>query len=190
MSSPVNPGEQPRLPDLAQKMEPDASAPDVALLEANLHPLRQIIVRASEPDPVASQVSPLPGLIALFAGTDKAAKAAAVAVLARELRQSAYRVDLAAIVSKYIGETEKNLGRVLDAANASGAILFFDEADALFGQRSEVKDSNDRYANIQVGYLLQRLEQRPGVAIIAANTTAWHHGWLRRMHFVIHFPPV
>ena len=93
----------------------------------------------------------------------------AAEVLAGELGLDLYRIDLAAVVSKYIGETEKNLRRVFDAAEASGAVLLFDEADALFGKRSEVKDSHDRYANIEVGYLLQRMEAYRGLAILTTN---------------------
>ena len=93
----------------------------------------------------------------------------AAEVLARELRLDLYRIDLSSVVSKYIGETEKNLRRVFDAAEAGGAILLFDEADALFGKRSEVKDSHDRYANIEVSYLLQRMEAYRGLAILTTN---------------------
>ena len=92
-----------------------------------------------------------------------------IEVLARELRLDLYRIDLASVVSKYIGETEKNLRRVFDAAEDGGAILFFDECDALFGKRSKVRDSHDRYANIEVNYLLQRIEAYRGLAILATN---------------------
>jgi SpoVK/Ycf46/Vps4 family AAA+-type ATPase len=93
----------------------------------------------------------------------------AAAVLANELDRDLYRVDLSPVVSKYIGETEKNLRRLFDAAEDSGAILFFDEADALFGKRSEVKDSHDRFANIEISFLLERMESYRGVAILATN---------------------
>ena len=113
----------------------------------------------------------------------------AAEVLANELRLDLYRIDLSAVVSKYIGETEKNLRRVFDAAEDGGAILFFDEADALFGKRSEVKDSHDRYANIEVNYLLQRMEAYRGLAILATNMkSALDTAFLRRLRFVVDFP--
>jgi SpoVK/Ycf46/Vps4 family AAA+-type ATPase len=181
MSSANDPRNQlPRLDNLAQKMEPNANQPEIALPETQLQMLRQIAARASERAPIA-----------LFVGTDSAAKAAAATVLARELHRNVHRIDLAAIVSKYIGETEKNLRRVFDAAEASGALLFFDEAEALFSNRSEVKDAHDRYANIEVNYLLQHIEEYHAIAIIAINMiTSWHADWLHRVHFVLHFPPI
>ena len=110
-------------------------------------------------------------------------------VLANELRLDLYRIDLATVVSKYIGETEKNLRRVFDAAEEGGAILLFDEADALFGKRSEVKDSHDRYANIEVSYLLQRMEAYRGLAILTTNLrSALDPAFLRRIRFVVEFP--
>src|SRR5204863_9938553 len=96
-------------------------------------------------------------------------KTMAAEVLARELKLDLFRIDLSQVINKYIGETEKNLRRVFDAAEGGGAILLFDEADALFGKRSEVKDSHDRYANIEVSYLLQRMEQYRGLAILTTN---------------------
>ncbi len=100
-----------------------------------------------------------------------------------------YRIDLSAVVSKYIGETEKNLRRLFDAAEDGGAILFFDEADALFGKRSEVKDSHDRYANIEINYLLQRLESFGGLAILASNMkSALDTAFMRRLRFIVNFP--
>ena len=113
----------------------------------------------------------------------------AAEVLANELRLDLYRIDLSAVVSKYIGETEKNLRRVFDAAEDGGAILFFDEADALFGKRSEVKDSHDRYANIEINYLLQRMEAYRGLAILATNMkSALDTAFMRRLRFVVNFP--
>ena len=109
------------------------------------------------------------GISALFAGESGTGKTMAAEVIANELRLDLYRIDLSAVVSKYIGETEKNLRRLFDAAEDGGAILFFDEADALFGKRSEVKDSHDRYANIEINYLLQRMEAYRGLAILATN---------------------
>jgi SpoVK/Ycf46/Vps4 family AAA+-type ATPase len=110
-------------------------------------------------------------------------------VLANELDLDLYRIDLSSVVSKYIGETEKNLRRVFDAAEEGGAILLFDEADALFGKRSEVKDSHDRYANIEVSYLLQRMESYRGLAILTTNQkNALDPAFLRRLRFVVQFP--
>ena len=105
------------------------------------------------------------------------------------LQLDLYRIDLSSVVSKYIGETEKNLRRVFDAAEDGGAILFFDEADALFGKRSEVKDSHDRYANIEINYLLQRMESYRGLAVLATNMkSALDPAFLRRIRFVVNFP--
>ena len=110
-------------------------------------------------------------------------------MLANELRLDLYRIDLSAVVSKYIGETEKNLRRVFDAAEEGGAILLFDEADALFGKRSEVKDSHDRYANIEVSYLLQRMEAYRGLAILTTNLkNALDPAFMRRIRFILQFP--
>jgi SpoVK/Ycf46/Vps4 family AAA+-type ATPase len=113
----------------------------------------------------------------------------AAEILANHLKLELYRIDLAGVVSKYIGETEKNLRKVFDAAEQAGAILFFDEADALFGKRTEVKDSHDRYANIEVNYLLQRMEEYRGLAILATNRkTALDRAFLRRLRFLVDFP--
>jgi SpoVK/Ycf46/Vps4 family AAA+-type ATPase len=114
----------------------------------------------------------------------------AAEVIANELSLDLYRIDLSAVVNKYIGETEKNLRRVFDAAECGGVILFFDEADALFGKRSEVKDSHDRYANIEINYLLQRLESYRGLAILATNMrTALDTAFTRRIRFIVEFHP-
>jgi SpoVK/Ycf46/Vps4 family AAA+-type ATPase len=113
----------------------------------------------------------------------------AAEVMATALRLDLYRIDLAGVVSKYIGETEKNLRRVFDAAEDGGAILFFDEADALFGKRTEVKDSHDRYANIEINYLLQRMEGYRGLAVLATNRKGdLDPAFLRRIRFVVNFP--
>jgi SpoVK/Ycf46/Vps4 family AAA+-type ATPase len=110
-------------------------------------------------------------------------------VIARELGLDLYKIDLSAIVSKYIGETEKNLDSIFRAAQSSNAILFFDEADALFGKRSEVKDAHDRYANIEVAYLLQKIEEYEGVVILASNLSKnIDDAFARRMHYVVEFP--
>ena len=113
----------------------------------------------------------------------------AAEVIASELGVDLYRVDLAGVVSKYIGETEKNLDQIFGAAEASNGIVFFDEADALFGKRSEVHDSHDRYANIEISYLLQKMEEYEGIAILATNLRAnMDDAFLRRLAFVVHFP--
>lgn len=126
---------------------------------------------------------------ALFAGDSGTGKTMAAEVIASELGLDLYRVDLSAVVSKYIGETEKNLCRLFDAAEASGAVLLFDEADALFGKRSDVKDSHDRYANLEVAYLLQRMEAYRGLAILTTNLrTNVDSAFMRRLRFVVQFP--
>ena len=126
---------------------------------------------------------------ALFAGESGTGKTMAAEVIANALRLNLYRIDLSAVVSKYIGETEKNLRRLFDAAEDGGAILFFDEADALFGKRSEVKDSHDRYANIEINYLLQRMEAYGGLAILATNMkSALDTAFMRRLRFIVNFP--
>jgi SpoVK/Ycf46/Vps4 family AAA+-type ATPase len=129
------------------------------------------------------------GLTALFAGTSGTGKSMAAEVIAGELGLDLYRIDLATVVSKYIGETEKNLHAIFAAATHSGAILLFDEADALFGKRSEVRDSHDRYANLEVSYLLQQMEAYQGVAILTTNMQhALDPAFLRRLRFVVQFP--
>ena len=129
------------------------------------------------------------GLKSLFAGASGTGKTMAAGVIARELELDLYKIDLSSIVSKYIGETEKNLDRIFRAAQSSNAILFFDEADALFGKRSEVKDAHDRYANIEVAYLLQKIEEYEGVVILASNLSKnIDDAFSRRMHYVVEFP--
>jgi SpoVK/Ycf46/Vps4 family AAA+-type ATPase len=129
------------------------------------------------------------GLKVLFAGESGTGKTMAGQALARDLGLDLFRIDLATVVSKYIGETERNLDRIFDAAEGSNAILFFDEADALFGKRSEVRDSHDRYANIEVAYLLQKMESYEGAVILATNLRRnIDEAFLRRLDFVIDFP--
>jgi SpoVK/Ycf46/Vps4 family AAA+-type ATPase len=129
------------------------------------------------------------GISALFAGESGTGKTLAAEVIAHELQLNLYRIDLSQVVSKYIGETEKNLRRLFDAAEDGGSILFFDEADALFGKRSEVKDSHDRYANIEINYLLQRMDAYRGLAILATNMkSALDTAFMRRLRFVVNFP--
>ena len=158
---------RPRLDDLAQRIEPAAAWDDLVLPEAQLQILRDIAAHVRQRAKVyeswgfAAKGARGLGISALFAGASGTGKTMAAEVLADELRLDLYRIDLSQVVSKYIGETEKNLRRVFDAAEEGGAMLLFDEADALFGKRSEVKDSHDRYANIEVSYLLQRMESLP-----------------------------
>lgn len=129
------------------------------------------------------------GLTVLFSGPSGTGKTMAADVIAGELGLDLYKIDLSSVISKYIGETEKNLSRIFDEAETSNAILFFDEADALFGKRSEVKDSHDRYANIEVGYLLQRMEEYEGVAILATNLRKnMDEAFVRRLHFTLDLP--
>jgi SpoVK/Ycf46/Vps4 family AAA+-type ATPase len=122
----------------------------------------------------------------LFTGSNASAAAEAQA---KELRRDLYRIDLSAVVGKYIGETGKNLDRAFGEAERAGAILFFDEADALFGKRTDVKDSHDRYANLDVGYVLQRLEAFGGIAIVAAKSNAVLPASMLRRFSVYRFPP-
>jgi hypothetical protein len=129
------------------------------------------------------------GIAALFSGESGTGKTLAAEVIANEARLDLYRIDLASVVSKYIGETEKNLSQLFAAAEHSGAVLLFDEADALFGKRSEVKDSHDRYANIEIAYLLQRIESYRGLAILTTNMkSALDRAFLRRIRFIVQFP--
>src|SRR5690606_38905988 len=129
------------------------------------------------------------GIAALFHGPSGTGKTLAAEVIARRLGLDLVRVDLSGVVSKYIGETEKNLRRIFDAADRGGCVLLFDEADALFGKRSEVRDSHDRYANIEVSYLLQRIEAFRGLAILTTNLRqGLDTALLRRLRFVVAFP--
>ncbi|MEO5658410.1 MAG: ATP-binding protein [Polaromonas sp.] len=183
-----------RLDELAQRIDADAGWEDLVLPEAQQATLRQIAAHVRNRLRVYLEwgfgdkgMRGL-GLSALFAGESGTGKTLAAEVLARELQLDLYRIDLSAVVSKYIGETEKNLRRVFDAAEDSGAILLFDEADALFGKRSEVKDSHDRYANIEVSYLLQRMESYRGLAILTTNLKgALDAAFQRRLRFVVQF---
>ena len=129
------------------------------------------------------------GLMILFAGASGTGKTMTASVIANDLGLDLYRIDLATVVSKYIGETEKNLDRIFVAARHSNGILFFDEADALLGKRSEVKDAHDRYANIEIAYLLQKMEEHEGVVILATNLAKnLDQAFSRRMHYVVDFP--
>jgi AAA+ superfamily predicted ATPase len=186
---------RPRLDDLAQRIDPAAGWDDIVLPEPARDILRQIALHARHRPRVygdwgfeAKSTRGL-GISALFVGPSGTGKTMAAEVLAGDLRLDLYRIDLSQVVSKYIGETEKNLRRVFDAAEDGGAVLLFDEADALFGKRSEVRDSHDRYANIEVSYLLQRMEAYRGLAILTTNMKeALDTAFLRRIRFVVHFP--
>jgi SpoVK/Ycf46/Vps4 family AAA+-type ATPase len=186
---------RPRLDDLAQRIEPAATWDDLVLPAAQKEILRQIAAHVAQRGTVyerwgfAARGRRGLGISALFAGPSGTGKTMAAEVLAGELALDLYRIDLSQVVSKYIGETEKNLARVFDAAEEGGAVLLFDEADALFGKRSEVRDSHDRYANIEVSYLLQRMEAYRGLAILTTNLkTALDPSFLRRIRFVVQFP--
>ena len=184
-----------RLGELATRLEPAYSWADLVLAERQLDVLRSISAYLRHRDRVLSEwgyettVSRAQGLKVLFAGESGTGKTMAAQVLGAELGLEMFRVDLAGTVSKYIGETEKNLERIFTAADGSNAILFFDEADALFGKRSEVSDSHDRYANMEVAYLLQRMEAYPGAVILATNFRRnLDDAFVRRLDFVIDFP--
>ena len=186
---------RPRLDTLARRVEPMARWDDLILPEAELTLLRHIVDQVRGRATVlrswglAERVTRDSAVTALFAGGSGTGKTLAAEVIAHELELDLYRIDLAGVVSKYIGETEQNLRRVFDAAEEGGALLVFDEADALFGKRSEVKDSHDRYANIEVSYLLARMEDFRGVAILATNLRhALDDAFLRRLRFIVTFP--
>jgi SpoVK/Ycf46/Vps4 family AAA+-type ATPase len=129
------------------------------------------------------------GVPALFAGPSGSGKTMAAGIVAAELGLDCYQINLSSVVSKYIGETEKNLERIFTAAGKADLVLFFDECDALFGKRSEVRDAHDRYANIEIAYLLQRLESYPGPVILATNLLHnLDEAFTRRLAFTVHFP--
>ncbi|HVB59568.1 MAG TPA: AAA family ATPase [Ktedonobacteraceae bacterium] len=186
---------RPVLDDLAQRIEPSATWADLIIPDAQrtlLHEIASHVRYRSQVYETWGFAGPAPrgaGISALFVGASGVGKTLAAEVLAHELNLDLYRIDLSAVVSKYIGETEKNLRRVFDAAEEGGAILLFDEADALFGKRSEVKDSHDRYANIEISYLLQRMETYQGLAILTTNMKDTLDGaFLRRLRFIVQFP--
>jgi hypothetical protein len=184
-----------RLDDLAQRIPRGALWDDLVLPPPQTAALRQIAAQVRNRlrvyDDWGFGRRSLRGLgvAALFSGGSGTGKTLAAEVLASELDLDLYRIDLSSVVSKYIGETEKNLKRVFDAAEDGGAVLLFDEADALFGKRSEVKDSHDRYANIEVSYLLQRMEAYRGLAILTTNLkSALDPAFQRRLRFIVHLP--
>jgi len=186
---------RPRLQDLAQRITSNATWADIVLPAPQLNILQTIAqhlrqrARVYDDWGFAEQSNRGLGLSALFTGPSGTGKTLAAEILGNELRLDLFRIDLSAVVSKYIGETEKNLRRVFDAAEEGGAVLLFDEADALFGKRSEVKDSHDRYANVEISYLLQRMEAYRGLAILTTNMKeALDPAFLRRLRFIVQFP--
>jgi ATPase family associated with various cellular activities (AAA)/Winged helix domain, variant len=186
---------RPALDGLAQRVIPRARWADLVLPATQDRLLREMTSHVRHRMTVfedwgfAARTSRGSGVAALFAGPSGTGKTLAAEVVAGDLSLDLYRVDLSQVVSKYIGETEKNLRRIFDAAESGGAVLLFDEADALFGKRSEIKDSHDRYANIEVSYLLQRMETYRGLAVLTTNLKdAIDTAFLRRLRFVIHFP--
>ncbi|MEH0422084.1 ATP-binding protein [Streptomyces sp. B21-083] len=181
--------------ELGRRIEPEAAWGDLVLHERQTNVLREIVAHVRQRPTVhqewgfAATLRRGLGVTALFAGGSGTGKTLAAEVMAKELGLDLFVVDLSQVVSKYIGETEKNLRRVFDAAERGGALLLFDEADALFGKRSEVKDSHDRYANLEVSYLLMRMEAYRGLAILTTNMKkALDTAFLRRIRFVVDFP--
>lgn len=185
---------RPKLDQLIERIEPAAGWDDIVLPDTQKQILKELIIQVSQRSKVyyewgfSKKGSRGLGISALFAGESGTGKTMASEVLANELQLDLYKIDLSQVVNKYIGETEKNLKRIFDAAEEGGAILLFDEADALFGKRSDVKDSHDRYSNIEVSYLLQRMEAYRGLAILTTNMrSAIDKAFLRRIRFVVNF---
>ncbi len=186
---------RPRLDVLAQRIETQLSWQDLILPESQLSTLQTIIAHTQQRAKVYQtwgwrkrSVRGL-GISALFHGQSGTGKTTAAEIIAKELNLDLYRVDLSAVVSKYIGETEKNLSQIFNAAEAGGVVLLFDEADALFGKRGEVKEARDRYANQEVSYLLQRMEAYSGLAILTTNLkSSMDKAFERRLRFVVEFP--
>jgi SpoVK/Ycf46/Vps4 family AAA+-type ATPase len=183
------------LAELAQKIEPRYAWDDLVLPQTPLTMLRELVSMVQsrplvlETWGLGRKLTASTGVSALFSGPPGTGKTLAAQIIANQLGIELYRIDLSTVVSKYVGETEKNLERIFTEASQSNAILFFDEADAIFGKRSEVKDAHDRYANIEVGYLLQRMESYNGVTILATNLRAnLDDAFTRRLQFIINFP--
>jgi AAA+ superfamily predicted ATPase len=184
-----------KLGTLATKIRPRYSWTDIVLPEDTLAQLREMVNTVHQRPTVYGEwgferkIALGKGLNALFAGESGTGKTMSADIMAGVLGLDLYKIDLSSLVSKYIGETEKNLNRIFTEAATSNAILFFDEADAIFGKRSEVKDSHDRYANIEISYLLQRMEAYDGVVILATNMRSnLDDAFTRRLHFIIEFP--
>lgn len=185
----------PSLMGLARKVEAHFSWSDIVLPESQLVQLKEIASHATRSQIIfetwgfARHFSYGRGIAALFEGQSGTGKTMAASIIGRALGLDVYQIDLSCVVSKYIGETEKNLSRIFEEAQDSNAVLFFDEADALFGKRSEVKDAHDRYANIETAYLLQRMEEYSGIVILATNMKQnLDEAFVRRMRFIINFP--
>jgi SpoVK/Ycf46/Vps4 family AAA+-type ATPase len=183
------------LGSLARKIDPRYAWQDIVLPADALAQLREICQRVVHHRVVLDQwgfgrkLSHGKGVNALFTGPSGTGKTMAAEILGHELNLDLYKIDLSAVVSKWIGETEKNLDRIFTAAENANAILFFDEADALFGKRSEVRDSHDRYANVEISYLLQKMEEYEGIAILATNLRAnLDEAFVRRLAFTVQFP--
>jgi SpoVK/Ycf46/Vps4 family AAA+-type ATPase len=180
---------------LAQKIEPNYNWDDIVLPDDQMCQLREIANHVKYKHIVMGEwgfekkFSLGHGVTALFAGPSGTGKTMAAEILANALSLELYKIDLSGVVSKYIGETEKNLNQIFNAASDSNAILFFDEADALFGKRSEIKDAHDRYANIEIAYLLQKMEEYSGIVILTTNLQKnMDDAFLRRLRFIITFP--
>ncbi|MEZ4707548.1 MAG: ATP-binding protein [Caldilineaceae bacterium] len=185
----------PRLSTLARKIEPRFAWDDIVLPDDQKEILRELVAtirqrpKVLEEWGVGAKLAASAGVTVLFAGPPGTGKTMAAEVIAGELGLDLYKIDLSSVVSKYIGETEKNLERIFTEAASSNAILFFDEADAIFGKRAEVKDAHDRYANIEISYLLQRMEAYDGVTILATNLRGnLDEAFTRRLHFAVDFP--
>jgi hypothetical protein len=186
---------RPALSQIAREIVPNADWDSLVLPESQMETLRQITahvrhrVTVHEHWGFAERYTRGLGITAMFAGMSGTGKTMAAEVLAHTLDLDLFQIDLASVVSKYIGETEKNLKRVFDAAEGTGAVLLFDEADSLFGKRTEVRDSHDRYANLEVSYLLQRMEAYRGLAVLTTNMRhAIDTAFLRRIRFIVEFP--
>jgi ATP-dependent 26S proteasome regulatory subunit len=184
-----------RLAALAKKIAPRFSWEDIVLPDDQLALLREIIntvrgrPKVLDTWGVGEKLASSRGVTVLFSGPPGTGKTMAAEIIADELGLDLYKIDLSTVVSKYIGETEKNIERIFKEAERSNAILFFDEADALFGKRSEVRDSHDRYANIEISYLLQRMEAYDGVTILATNLRGnLDEAFTRRLQFAVNFP--
>jgi len=181
-----------RLASLARRIEPSRTWDDMVLSADRRQQLRDVVQRYRHARVVYDEwgflSTPSRGLVALFSGPSGTGKTMAAEVIAGELGLDLFKLDLSAVVSKYIGETEKNLAELFDAAGTGNLVLFFDEADSLFGKRSEVRDARDRYANQEVSYLLQRLESYDGVVILATNFEKnIDDAFLRRIHTRVDF---
>ncbi|WP_446745331.1 ATP-binding protein [Silvibacterium acidisoli] len=183
------------LDHVAQRLEPRTAWQDLVLPPQQTEMLRQVAIHVRRRATVneawgfAGRYERGLGLCVLLSGPTGTGKTMAAETIAGELDLDLYRVDLSCVVSKYIGETEKNLRRIFDAAEESSAILLFDEADAIFGKRSEVHDSHDRYANLEISYLLQRIEAYRGIAILTTNMQhALDSAFTRRIRFIVNFP--